>query len=351
MDENKLLFFVFLNILVALISFFLYKIYIKYATYHQIYAYPTSRSAHKSVLPTGGGIVFGFLHIIFICFASYGIDNLAIIPLIYKLSLGSFLIILVGAFDDKYMLQAKYKLFFQIIISLIMINFGFRISLLTNPLGVPVNLGFLSVPITIFWYLIVINAINLIDGLDGLAAGITVFSCLILLIFSFFNKNFFVFINCNFIIINLIIFLLFNFPHAKLFMGDTGSLFIGFLLASLSIGGNEAQFKGLTTFTLLVPITVLIIPLGDTFFTICRRVINHQPIFSADKKHVHHQLLNLGLSPQAVTILCWFITLIFGIVSLGYLFVSTYIMLLILIIILIICTGLFLYIYKKELFK
>ena len=351
MIESLLWYFIILNIIAFSFSFLLFRLYIKYTYIHKMIAKPNDRSSHISIIPTGGGVVFAICHFIFLFLSIYGIKYPWIIASFYKMSIGIAMVILLGIFDDKYSLKAKHKLLIQIAIALLMIMLDFRISVITNPFGEPISLGLLSIPITVFWYIIVMNAINLIDGLDGLAAGITIISCLILMIYSYFSRNFFVFINCNFLVISLVTFLFFNFPPAKLFMGDTGSLFIGFILASLAIAGNETQFKGLTTFTLLVPITLIFIPLGDTLFTIFRRIMSRQPIFKADKNHFHHKLINLGFSKRTVTLLCWFITFIFGLIALGYLFVEKNIMILLLIIISMSLLGLFIYLYKKEIFK
>jgi UDP-GlcNAc:undecaprenyl-phosphate GlcNAc-1-phosphate transferase len=318
---------------------------------HKIIAHPVDRSSHDNPIATGGGLIFAGLYIIFALLSTIGIADNDTKTAIFKLCIGSVLIILVGIIDDKYYLRARYKLIGQIVVAFIMVLLGFKITNITNPFGAPFTADLLSMPITILWYLLIMNAINLIDGLDGLASGIALISCAVLLVFSLHHKNFLVFINCFFLIIPLFVFLLNNFMPAKLFMGDTGSLFIGFILASLAIAGNEAQFKGITTFTLLVPVTVIFIPLSDTFFTIFRRLKNKQPIFKADKNHFHHKLVNLGLSQKAVTLICWFVTFIFGVISLGYIFIPKIIMLLILFVISMLLIGLFFYIYKKELFK
>jgi len=327
------------------------KYYIKFAEVHKIYAHPSNRSAHDRIIPTGGGIVFGLFHVVFMLVSVLGIDDVVITESIYKICFGALFVILLGVLDDKYNIRAKYKFSFQIMIALLMIILGFRITNMTNPFGGIFYLNYLSIPITILWYLLVMNAINMIDGLDGLSTGITIITCLVLMVFSFHTRTFLVFLNCAMLVASLLAFLRYNFSPAKLFMGDTGSLFIGFLLASLSIAGNEEQFKGLTTYTLLVPLTVILIPLADAVFTIFRRLINKQHIFKADKNHIHHKLIDFGLSHKTVTFICWLITLFLGLIALGYMFISTQMMFMILIIIGIITLGLFFYIYKKELFK
>ena len=351
MNSDFALFFVFLGVLLFFCVYFVLKHYIRYAEVHKMFAHPVARSSHTKSIPTGGGVVFGLLHIIFLMIAICGIDNVIIVESIIKICFGGFLILILGALDDKYFLRARYKLFIQIVVALIMVMLGFQITYITNPFGVPISLNFFSIPMTVLWYLFVMNAINMIDGLDGLAAGIAIITCLVLMIFSYNNRDFFVFLSCAFLVASLLAFLKYNFSPAKLFMGDSGSLFIGFILASLAIAGNEAQFKGLATFTLLVPTTVILIPLGDTIFTVIRRIKNKQHIFTADKEHIHHKLINFGFSQKTVTLICWFITFILGLISLGYMFIGKQAMMLVLFIVGLLMTGLFFYIYKKELFK
>ncbi len=351
MIDEFIWYFCLLGILLFVgVDYFL-KIFIKKASHHKIFAHPIERSVHKKAIPTGGGLVFALCMLIALISSTIGIHDIVIKQSIYKIIIGGVLILFLGFIDDKYSLKARYKLIVLIFISFVMVGLGFRISYFTNPFGQQVFLNLLSIPITVLWYLVLMNSINLIDGLDGLASGIAMITCLILMVFSFFSKNFLVFINSFFLFISLAAFLRFNYPPAKIFMGDSGSLFIGFILSSLSIAGNEKQFKGLTTFTLLVPVTVMFIPLGDTVFAIIRRIKNKQHIFQADKSHLHHKMLDSGLSPKAVTLLCWFITLIFGVIALGYLFVIKQIMFVLLIFISLLLIFLFFYIYKKELFK
>ena len=351
MNEAFIWYYVLLCIVLFFSNIFLIKFYIKKANSHKILAIPNARSLHKTPIPTGAGLVFASLHVVFLLLATVGLDDHSIRLSIFKLCLGAFFVIILGVFDDKYSLKAKYKLLFQILIAIFMIFLGFRISTITNPFGDAIALNFLSIPITILWYLLLMNAVNLIDGLDGLAAGIAIITCLVLLFFSARNTNFLVFLNCAFLICSLLAFLKYNFNPAKVFMGDTGSLFIGFLIASFAIAGNETQFKGLTTFTLLVPVTVIFVPLSDTFFTIIRRMKNKQFIFQADKNHFHHKLLEYGFSHLAVTLICWFITLIFAMIALGYIYIPKQIMLIILSFISVMMIALFIYIYKKEFFK
>ena len=342
------LFYVALSILLFLCVYYFTKLYIKLVPIHKIQANPNDRTIHKKSIPTGGGIGFALFHLVFLFISMNGIVENDVKTLIYYMTIGGSAILFLGFIDDKYSIKAIYKFIAQILIAYFMVEFGFKISVITNIFGDPFYLHNWSIPITIVWYVFLMNAINLIDGLDGLAAGIAIISSLVLMVYSFFNRNFFVFINCNFLALGLIAFLRFNYFPAKVFMGDTGSLFIGFMLASLSIAGNEVSFKGLTTFTLLIPVTVMFLPIADTVFTFVRRVKSKQLIFSADKKHLHHMIIEKGFSQKTVTLMFWFITLVFGVIALGYMFVPSIIMFIMLFLISILLICLFFYIYKKE---
>ena len=342
-------------IIVGLAAFFscfiITLLYISSLNKYKLIANPNERSLHKVSIPTGGGIIFSILHLVFLIIFVNKIQDSDIKNIIYKLCIGIILVIILGFVDDKYNIKARYKIFSQIFIAILMFFMGFKISQFTVPLGEPLELHIFSFPVTILWYLLLMNAINLIDGLDGLATGIAIITSLVLLFFSYNTGNFLIFINCAILLSTLSAFLYFNYHPARLFMGDTGSLFLGFIIASLAIAGNEKQFKGLATFTLLVPLTVIFVPICDTLFTIARRFLKKQYIFAADKGHVHHKLIEKGLAHQSVTLLCWFFTFVFGVLALGYIFIPKNIMLMLLLIIGIIMISLFFYIYKKELFK
>ena len=286
---------------------------------------PSDRSIHASITPSSGGLALFvgiFITQLILVFLKFQELN----SLMYGLLIGGILIVILGLLDDLYNLPAWLKVIIEIGIGLIMISFGFKIELLTNPFGDPINIGFISYPLTICWFLLVVNAINLIDGLDGLATGIIAIVSLILGIAGWSTGNFFVALFSFSILGGCIGFLRYNFHPAKIFLGDAGSLFLGFCIATLSIAGN-AQYKGATALTMLVPIIVLSVPLIDTLFAIFRRIRSTKHIFQADKNHLHHKLLEIGLSYKTVVLIGYFITLLFGLVSLGFLLVDRKILL------------------------
>ncbi len=261
-----------------------------------------NRRIHKKPIPLIGGlaIFYGFL-ISVLCFCV--IDE-AVIGIV----LGALLIVITGIIDDKYSLPAKVKLLMQIVAAVIVIAFGVEMRYFENPFtNEYVTLGWLSIPITIIWIVGVTNAVNLTDGLDGLAAGISTIASLSLLILILFTDN-----------INLAImtaalagaafgFLPYNFNPAKIFMGDTGSMFLGYMLACISVQG---LMKTYTIISFALPILVLGLPIFDTLFAIVRRVVTGRSIMSPDRGHLHHRLLDMGFSQRQTVAILYTLTAI-----------------------------------------
>ncbi len=272
------------------------------------------------------------------------------LPNLLLIIAGSLFILLAGFFDDKYHLSAGWKLIFQIVLAVIMYWGGFRITLLTNPWNDAVSLGIISFPVTIVWFLLLINSFNLIDGIDGLATGIAVIVSAILTIIGFRYNNPFLFNLSLLLFAANLAFLLFNFPPAKIFLGDTGSQFIGFYIASITIAGT-AQYKGITAMTLLIPILIMFIPLTDTALAILRRIKYRKGIFTRDQHHLHHKMLKLGLAPRTINYICYFITFLFGLIALGFSFADKNLLFTILIGLAIIVFIVLYLIAKKELLK
>ncbi|MCK4956031.1 MAG: undecaprenyl/decaprenyl-phosphate alpha-N-acetylglucosaminyl 1-phosphate transferase, partial [Candidatus Cloacimonetes bacterium] len=294
-----------------IITYILVPLNIKLSNRINLIDQPHQRGLHKNPIPVGGGLSFG-IPIIIIQILGYFLFGTQML----YLAIGSFLILLLGFLDDKTNFTANYKLLFQIFIVSLIYFWGFKIELLTNPFGEALKLGILSYPITVLWFLIVVNAFNLIDGLDGLASGIALISASVLFAVGFVKSNeIIMFLSLSIIGANAA-FLRYNFFPAKIFMGDTGSLLLGFNIAAISIAG-EGEFKGITSMTLLVPIIILAFPLMDIFFAIIRRMKMKKHIFQADKEHIHHKLYDMGISQKNVALVSYFITLLFGLIAFG----------------------------------
>jgi len=336
-------------IIVLLISFImtylLVPLNIRISKKWNLVDYPQQRKIHTITTPITGGLSFG-IPVILIQLLIYFVFPELGYQILY-LSLGSLLMLMLGFLDDKINLKAKYKLIFQIVIITIIYFAGFNIQLLTNPFGKTIILGYFSFPVTILWFLLVVNAFNLTDGLDGLASGIALIVATVLLAVGFLKSNTIIIFSSLTLIGANLAFLKYNFFPAKIFMGDTGSLFLGFNIAAISIIG-KGEFKGITSMTLLVPIIALAIPIMDTAFAIFRRVNKKKNIFQADKEHIHHKLHEIGLSQKNIALICYFITLLFGLIAFGFSFSSKKVLLSILLFLLFILIIVVYNIFKKE---
>ncbi|MFC1668646.1 glycosyltransferase family 4 protein [Chlamydiota bacterium] len=272
----------------------------------------STRKIHTRIVTRFGGfaIYIGvFFAILAGFYANLGLEkpDFAIFKIIF---IASTLILFLGIYDDAKGANAWIKLFVQLLATLILIRSGFIIKIISNPFGSPIKLGNLGIPITILWFISITNAINLIDGLDGLANGI-VFICSIALFPVFFitSKTMPAFFSLA-IAGACLGFLRYNFFPAKIFLGDTGSMFLGFSLASLAILTNH---KTTITLGLLVPLIGLGIPIFDTTFAFFRRVIKRKHPFKADNEHIHHFLLKKNLSQKQVVYSLWIITALLNI--------------------------------------
>ncbi|MBC8313421.1 MAG: undecaprenyl/decaprenyl-phosphate alpha-N-acetylglucosaminyl 1-phosphate transferase [Candidatus Cloacimonetes bacterium] len=310
---------------------------------------PRKRSIHKIAIPKSGGLslLIGLFLSQFL-FLVLGKQSFSL--LFVGLIIGGFLIFILGILDDYFDIRAWIKIFIEIIIVLVIISFGFKINLITNPFGASISIGIFSIPTTIIWFLLVMNAINLIDGLDGLATGIVAIVFLIIGISSSVTSNEFVAYFSFALLGGCLAFLKFNFHPAKIFLGDAGSLFLGFNIAALSVAGN-AQYKGTTAMTMLIPMIVLSLPLIDTFLTFFRRLKRPKNLFQADKNHLHHKMLELGFSYKTVVLIGYFLTGLFGLIALGFLLVDKRILLILIMFFVIILLFIFWAIIRKEFFK
>ncbi len=221
---------------------------------------------------------------------------------------GGALVFVLGVVDDLWPLSAKVKLFGQIAAAILAFMFGVHIDFLSAPGGgvwpFPQVFGFpaLALAVTVFWIVGITNTINLIDGLDGLAGGVSLIGALTLAIIALETNQPYPAIIAVAVSGATIGFLRYNFNPARIFMGDGGSLFLGFTLASIAILG---VLKLVTAVTLVLPVLILGVPIGDTLFAIIRRLWNHRPIFSPDRGHLHHRLLSAGLSHRNTVIMIY----------------------------------------------
>jgi len=257
---------------------------------------PNERNIHSKAISRNGGIGIALASFIAILLgfavrpSASGEDFLHLTGII----LGGVFIVLLGIRDDIRGMDARQKFTGQTFAAIILILFGVRFDAIDIPFWHVVHLPPpVSILLTIFWVLAVTNALNLIDGMDGLASGIASIASVVLFILALIYGK----VSMAIITISLIGsslgFLRYNYPPAKIFMGDCGSMFLGFTLAAVSINGSHGNSNAVS---ILIPITILSVPLLDTTLAIVRRLWRRQSPFCADKEHIHHQLLDLGLS-------------------------------------------------------
>lgn len=221
---------------------------------------------------------------------------------------------LLGVADDFFRLSARVKLIFQVLIAIFFYFFTARITVLVNPFGTtPFDVSWVSLPVTIIWLVGITNAFNLIDGIDGLSAGSALFATLAMLFIALVQGNLLVTVMACALAGSILGFLKYNFNPATIFMGDSGSLFIGFTLAALSIDGAQ---KSTTVVAIAIPLVSFGLPIMETLLSMARRFLAGQPLFSADRRHIHHQLLAKGLSQRQVVILLYAVSAVYALVSL-----------------------------------
>ncbi len=227
--------------------------------------------------------------------------------------LGGSLIMLIGVIDDIYELRPSIKLFGQILAAVVLVLSGISIEFISNPFADSmIYLGIFAIPVTIIWIVGVTNTVNLIDGLDGLAAGVSIIAAITLFVVSLQEAQFITAILTAALAGSALGFLRFNFYPARIFMGDGGAMMIGYILASVSIIG---ALKSAAAMTLFVPVLALGIPIFDTAFAIIRRVYYKKPIARADHGHLHHRLLALGWNHKQSVLIVYIMSTVLGAVA------------------------------------
>lgn len=251
---------------------------------------PVERSMHSEPKPYLGGVAI-YLAFVVASVAFVGWQ----VPLVRGVVLGGGLILVFGAIDDVLRLSAKVKLLGQILAAMLLVmGYGVRVDFLTNPFGGYIYLAHWAVPLSVLWVVAVVNVVNLADGLDGLAAGISSIASLTLLFVGLSQHS-----SLSILLMTAALagaalgFLPHNFNPAKIFMGDAGAMFLGYVLAAVSVQGTLKSAAGLA---LAIPVLALGLPIFDTAFAIVRRAANGQKVYEADKGHLHHRLMQLGLS-------------------------------------------------------
>lgn len=235
---------------------------------------------------------------------------------IAKLLLPSTLILLLGVYDDLRGADARIKFSVQSAAALMLYASGIQITRIWNPWGGTIELGLLSLPLTLLWLVGITNAFNLIDGLDGLSAGAALFATLTLLGAALFHQQPLLILLTVALAGAIVGFLRYNFMPATIFLGDSGSLFLGFLLGALAIEGSQ---KSATAVAVAIPLVSFGLPIVDTLWTLMRRALSRRPLFQGDLEHIHHMLLRRGLTRRQVVILLYAACAACGLFSLLFL--------------------------------
>ncbi|MDA8141157.1 MAG: MraY family glycosyltransferase [Desulfobacteraceae bacterium] len=277
---------------------------------------PSTRKVHCTPMPRLGGVAI-YLGVL-VAFGYYQIfpdPTVSIVfhkPYILWLLLGSSLIFMLGLYDDVRGLSPVFKFGIQVVAAIIAFYGGIRIVKFELPWGQTIYFQDSSLFITIFWFLLVINAINLIDGLDGLAAGVGIFASLTLPVTGLMREQTVVPMMLAALAGACMGFLRYNFNPDSIFMGDSGSYFLGYMLAALSIPGT---MKSEATVAILIPIIALGVPLMDTLLAPLRRFIVGKKLFQPDRNHIHHRLLQLGLSHRSAVLVIYAATVVLGLIA------------------------------------
>lgn len=271
---------------------------------------PSGRKVHTTAISRMGGVAvfFSFLAATALLFFA---DTTLALDLVgdekfYWLVAGGLIVFITGLVDDATSLNAVLKLVLQIVAASVAYYCGIRITVITVPFVEHLSTGILCYPVTILWFLLIINAVNLIDGLDGLAAGVSLLVCAILTLFAATAGNYPTAAVLAAMSGAILGFLKYNFNPASIFMGDSGSYFIGYMIAGLSLYGS---IKSHTAATLFITVLALGIPLADTIIATFRRYMLGKKIFSPDRTHFHHQLLKIGFSHRNAVLVLYFSTL------------------------------------------
>ena len=268
------------------------------------------RRMHNRAIPTIGGLA------IFVAFVVAALLLCGPSRELWSMLAGSLIIVILGIVDDKYDLNAKLKFLVQIIAAVIPVSQGCVIEYISHPLTFMgsdyLSLGVLSVPITIVWIVALTNAVNFIDGLDGLSVGVCAISCLSMGVIALMLGQ-----STEALILGCLLgaclgFLPYNFNPAKIFMGDTGATFLGFMLGCLSVSG---LFKLYATISFAVPLLVLGVPLFDICFAFIRRVWHHVSPMHSDRSHIHHRLVDSGLNQRQSVLILYLAASVLGVLA------------------------------------
>ncbi len=288
---------------------------------------PDARKVHKKPIPRIGGLgIYAAFMVSMLTVMVFTDLSADVFHELVGLMVSGTMIVILGLIDDYTNLPAKVKLAGQIAAACVLVAFDVRIDFISDPFGDFLYLEVFAIPATIFWIVGLTNTVNLIDGLDGLAAGVATIAAVTIFLVALQQDFLLVAVLTAALAGAAIGFLYYNFNPARIFMGDTGSMFLGFMLAGISIIG---AVKSAATIALIVPILALGLPILDTTFAIVRRYRGGVPIFKPDKGHLHHRLLDLGFTQRQAVLLMYVISALLGLSAVALTEVSSTIAILI----------------------
>lgn len=262
------------------------------------------RRMHKHPIPRLGGLA------IVIAFLLCTVLFVRMDRQLQGILLGAVIILVVGVLDDCMNLKALPKFIAQVAAAIVVVAHGCEIRYVSNPFSVAlIDLGLLAAPVTVIWIVMMTNAVNFIDGLDGLAVGVSGISTATMLVIALLMGEEGVAVILAALLGACLGFIPFNFNPAQIFMGDTGSTFLGFVLASLSVQG---LFKMYAVISFVVPFLILGVPFFDITFAVIRRLAKHQNPMTADRGHIHHRLIDMGLSQKRSVAVVYMLTGVLG---------------------------------------
>lgn len=265
---------------------------------------PNQRKVHRTPTPRIGGIA------IYLAFVVGSLLLMEYTRQVAALLVAGSIVFATGFIDDVKNISPKYKLLGQVIAALVLVYAGFTVRFITNPFdGSIISLGIFAVPLTVIWLVGISNAVNLIDGLDGLSSGVSAIAALSTAVVCLSQGLYVAAALAGVLAASAAGFLPWNFNPAKTFMGDCGALFLGFVLGALALMGLA---KGATVVSVFIPFIILGFPVFDTFCAIIRRLFLRKPIFEADKMHLHQTLLSLGLTQRQTVLVIYVICLLMG---------------------------------------
>lgn len=289
---------------------------------------PGGRHVHATATPRLGGVAIltGFA----VAFGALSFANSSVADIVRSegwrsvgLLLGAAALSTLGFVDDVHGVRAAYKLAFQLVVATFAFVCGFRIHSISVPGLGGLAMGVFALPVTVLWITGIVNAVNLIDGLDGLAAGVVLFAAITNFVVANLAGNVFIAATMATMGGAVLGFLFFNFNPARIFMGDAGSYFLGYVLATSVLIGGSSQ-KTSTAVALLAPCLALGVPIFDTLLSMLRRFLERRPLFSPDRGHLHHRLLDMGLTHRRAVLTLYGVSIVFSISAIAITFGSAW---------------------------